>query len=106
MLDDKWSNREKAVARKAFDMALQAELAAIVSDFKTRASATTTSDELWAIEKFLTQKRKEIDQEYDYRYSQLIWVFGRLLREGRITEEQLYGLAEEKLAKIRQVASF
>ena len=43
--------------------------------------------------------------KYDYRYSQLILVFSRLLREGRIREEQLAGLSEEKLSYIRRVLS-
>ena len=48
---------------------------------------------------------REIEQKYDYRYSQLILVFGRLVREGRIAEEQLRGLSEEKLSYIRRFVS-
>jgi hypothetical protein len=106
MIDYKWSNVEKAVCRKAFDTALQAELASTISEFRAMAAVTTTPDAMWTIEEFLTEKRQEIDRKYDYRYSQLIRVFGRLLREGRITEDQLHGLADEKLAQIRQIASF
>lgn len=40
---------------------------------------------------------------YDYRYSQLIFVFVGLLREGRINEEQLHGLSEEKLSYIERI---
>jgi len=38
-----------------------------------------------------------VDEKYDFRYSQLIKVFGRLLRDGRITRAQLDGLAQDKL---------
>jgi hypothetical protein len=40
------------------------------------------SSDLWDLEHYLTQRRKEIDRKYDYRYSQLTHVFGRLLHEG------------------------
>ena len=51
------------------------------------------------MEHYLTERRKEIDRKYDYRYWQL--VFGRLLHEGRLREKELRGLREDKLKSIR-----
>jgi hypothetical protein len=48
----------------------------------------------------------EIDRKYDYRYSQLTHVFGRLLYEKRLREEELRGLREDKLKPIRSFAKF
>ena len=62
--------------------------------------------DLWDLEHHLTQRRKEIDRKYDYRYSQLTHVFGRLLYEGRVGEEDLRGLREDKLKLIRSFAEF
>ena len=64
------------------------------------------SSDLWDLEHYLTQRRKEIDRKYDYRYSQLTQVFGRLLYEKRLREEELRGLGEDKLKPIRSVAKF
>jgi hypothetical protein len=47
-----------------------------------------------------------IDAKYDYRYSQLIVVFGTLLREKWIDDKVLEGLGEEKLQAIRHIAAF
>jgi len=55
------------------------------------------------LEHYLTERRKEIDRKYDYRYSQLTQVFGRLLYERRITED-LRGLGEDKMKPIRSLA--
>ena len=71
----KWSSAEKAIARKAFDRALNQDLDAV------------------------------IDREYDYRYSVLLTVFAGLIRKGRLREEDLQGLAEDKLGHIRQMAT-
>jgi len=105
MPNSKWSKSEKKVARRVFEAALQAELAEVMADFKARAAAAAEPDDMWLIEEYLRDKRRAIDRKYDYRYSQLIWVFGRLLREGRIQEAQLLGFAEEKLAGIRSMAA-
>ena len=48
---------------------------------KQMAKAIQGSADLWDLEHYLTERRKEIDRKYDYRYSQLTQVFGRLLYE-------------------------
>jgi hypothetical protein len=62
--------------------------------------------DVWELEHHLTQRRKEIDRKYTYRYSNLTHVFGKLVREGRISEEELRGLREDKLESIRSYAKF
>jgi hypothetical protein len=105
MYDLKWSESEKKLSRRVFEIALRAELAEIMAELKAKALGVTTPEELWAIQDFLAEKRHEIEQKYDYRYSQLIIVFAKLVREGRIAEEQLHGLSEEKLSCIRHIVS-
>jgi hypothetical protein len=102
---DKWTDREKKIARLAFEVALAEELASTIADFKVRVAAITEPDEMWELEQYLRERRRDMDRKYDYRYSQLILVFGQLLREGRIREEQLVGLSEEKLNDIRRFAA-
>lgn len=105
MFDFKWTESEKKLSRRVFDAALQAELAEIVEAFKTKAAAVETPNQMWALEDLLVQSRRHIDWKYDYRYSQLIGVFATLLREDRISEDQLQGLSEEKRSCIRRAAS-
>lgn len=58
---------------------------------------------MWELHDFLTQQRKATDEKYDYRYSVLIFVFARLIREGWLSEAELAGLGEDKLARIRSL---
>jgi len=101
-----WSRSEKAIARKAFDAALKRELHEVIQETKQMASHIKESSDLWDLEHHLTQRRREIDRKYDYRYSQLTLVFGKLLRESRLGEEELRGLREDKLKSIRFYAKF
>jgi hypothetical protein len=71
MYELKWSHAEKTVARRAFDLAFGKELEALLQEAK------------------------------DYRYSILPLVFAQLLRAGRLTEDDLHGLGQEKLDLIR-----
>ena len=101
-----WSRSEKAIARKAFDAALKRELHELMQEAKEIAGQIKQPSALWDLQEYLTQRRKEIDRKYDYRYSQLTQVFGRLLYENRLREEELRGLGEDKLKSIRSFAKF
>jgi hypothetical protein len=101
-----WSRSEKTVARAAFDAALKRELQEVVQEAKQKANQVNEPADLWDLEHYLTQRRKEIDRKYEYKYSQLTHVFGRLLHEQRLCEEELRGLREDKLKPIRSFAKF
>jgi hypothetical protein len=70
------------------------------------AAAVREPSELWELEDYLTQRRKEINRKYDDRASNLTFAFGTLLPEGRITEETLRGLSVDKLESIRRDVDF
>ena len=101
-----WSRSEKAIARTAFDAALKRELQEVIQEAKQMANQINEPADLWDLEHYLTQRRKEIDRKYEYKYSQLTHVFGRLLYEQRLCEEELRGLREDKLKSIRSFAKF
>jgi hypothetical protein len=68
------------------------------------AGSIEQPSDLWKLERYLTQRRKEIDRRYDYRYSVLLNVFVDLIQKGRLREQDLQGLSEEKLRHIHQMA--
>ena len=62
-------------------------------------------EEIWRIDDFLSERRREFERKYDFRYSVLIGVFGRLLYEGWVTEADLAGLKADKLEFVRTIAA-
>jgi hypothetical protein len=99
---DEWSNSEKKIARRAFEAALDVALAGILAEFKRRAVAVTTSDQMWDMADYLRQQRRQIEDTFDYRYSQLLYVFALLMFNGYLDEAQLAGLSDDKLNEIRR----
>ena len=69
---------EKTIARIAFDAALDRELHEVIQKAKQMAGEIQQSKDLWDLEHYLTQGRKEIDRRYDFRSSRLIQVLERL----------------------------
>ena len=76
-----WSRSEMAIARQAFDAALGRELQEVIQEAKKIASQIQQASDLWDLEYYLTERRKEIDRRYDSRSSRLTDVLGRLLYE-------------------------
>ena len=101
-----WSTKEKAIARTAFDVALGRELQEVIEKTKQMANAIRQSADIWDLEKYLTQRRKEIDRTYEFRESRRRDVLGRLLYENRLGEQDLHGLGADKVKSICSFAKF
>ena len=99
-----WSGPERRIVRKAFDAALRQKLQEVMREAKEMANKIKEPAEVWALERHLTERRKDIDRKYEFRSSRLTQVIGMLLCEGEITEEELRGLSEDKLKAIRSLA--
>ena len=96
-----WSPREKTIARRAFDRALHQELDATIQKAKQMAERIKKPDELWELERLLTQRRKEIDRKYEFKYSAVLLVLAELVRAGSISLDELRGLSDDKLRCVR-----
>jgi len=101
-----WSKKEKQITRQAFNKAYEKETKYLYNRTKEMVSTSKSPEDIWELHDFLTEKRKEVDNKYDYRYSVLIFALGRLISEGWITKDDLKGLGQEKINKIEQVAKF
>ncbi|HTL89686.1 MAG TPA: hypothetical protein VL134_09810 [Leptolyngbya sp.] len=99
-VDVEWSKTEQEVSRSAFDRAYQREVEALIQEVSERASTVTQSSDVWQLHDFLSTKRHDMDGKYDYRYSVLIFVFARLVKEKWLAIDELAGLEADKLAKI------
>lgn len=98
---NEWSSAEKKLAREVFDRAYEREIAALVKDVRMKSSTLEAIDDLWQLHDFLSAKRHEIDGKYDYRYSVLLFVFARLIRDGWLDLYELEQLTTDKLSKIK-----
>lgn len=105
MFDLHWSTSEKKVARRVYDEALNKALVVVMTEFKTKAAAVVIPSDMWAVEAYLQERGREIDEIFDYRYSRLPLVFANLINRGLVDEAELAGLAEDKLMQIQSILS-
>lgn len=89
---------------KSLHLAFDREIDALILEAKKRTARIGKASELWDLERWLGERRTHLDRDYDYRYSVLPFVFARLLRDGRLSEEDLSGLDRQKLDAIPLLA--
>ncbi|MFZ4640675.1 MAG: hypothetical protein ACOYMP_09785 [Nodosilinea sp.] len=104
MSDLSWSNAEKEIAQTAFEKAYGREIAVLIQEVRAQAACLSELDDLWQLHDFLSTKRHDVDGKYDYRYSVLVFVFSRLVKEGWLHLDELAGLEQSKLSKIAALA--
>ncbi len=104
--DETWAPTEKKLARIAFDKAFERQCTAITQEARRILETTTAPSDIFRVQEYLTEQRKIVDGLYDYRYSRLLGVFGRLLSDGWLREGDLHGLQPEKIAQIKHEAIF
>lgn len=103
MNDIKWTKAEKKVAKEAFEMAYQRECQKIINDIKKYK--LEQPEDIWSLSEMLQEQEKEINNIYDYRYSQLIIVFGMLIKRGFLSIDELDGLSDDKIDQIKKIRS-
>jgi hypothetical protein len=104
--DVRWSDVEKKVARRAFDLALQRECTTIAAEVRKLSAQDSNPMVVWGIHDYLSEQRRMVDRKYDYRYSVLINLFGRLVAEKWLSLDDLAGLRDEKIERIERSATF
>ncbi|OPX37962.1 MAG: hypothetical protein B1H12_03500 [Desulfobacteraceae bacterium 4484_190.2] len=106
MNEIRWSKTEKKKAKEAFEKAYERECAELARKIRAKVKELSGPDDIWRLHDFLTERRRELDEKYDYRYSALIFVFARLIKEGWLSLEELDGVGEDKTSKIAALLDF
>jgi hypothetical protein len=102
----KWTAAEKKAARAAFDLALARELAAMRKRIEALLQESPEPEQVWKVLDYLSEKQRDMEWKYDYRYSVLTGVLGRLLGEGLLSEAELGSIGPEKRKIIERHAAY
>jgi hypothetical protein len=106
MRDIQWSKAEKKTARKALDVAYHRECADLIEKIQSKAQKLSVPEDIWNLHDFMTKEIRNIGKTYDYRYSVLLWVFARLIKDEWLNIDELEGLSEDKLSRIKNILDF
>ncbi|NJK39458.1 MAG: hypothetical protein HC835_02240 [Oscillatoriales cyanobacterium RM2_1_1] len=95
-----WSETEQQIAKVAFEKAYERETQTLVQMIRDSADQIAELKDLWKLHDFLSARRHDIDGKYDYDYSELIFTFAQLVKQGWLNLEDLEGLDKTKITKV------
>ncbi len=62
MMEQNWSKKEKAIAKRAFENAYEKECKDLIEKIQKRASVAKGLPDIWRLHEFLSKKIKEIKE--------------------------------------------
>ncbi|MGL5082803.1 MAG: hypothetical protein ACRC8A_15055 [Microcoleaceae cyanobacterium] len=95
-----WSETEQTIAKAAFDKAYERETLTLIQLIRDSAGGISELNDLWRLHDFLSARRHDIDGKYAYDYSELIFTFAQLVKQGWLKLEDLEGLDKDKVTKV------
>ena len=101
-----WSEREQEIARTAFDTAHGRALTSLIIEIQLQAAIVDSADALWQLHDYLSIQRHRIEGRFDFRPQPILFLFASLVKEKLLDLDELEGLGDAKLAKIRAMAQF
>jgi Photoprotection regulator fluorescence recovery protein len=105
LTETEWSAAEHAIAQTAFEVAYKREIEALMETVIHQCGEIAELEQVWKLNDFLNSKRHEIEGKYDYREPALVFVFATLLHDGWLTMNDLVGLDQLKLDKIKSISN-
>lgn len=103
-MSDTWSPREKKAARAIYNLVMDRAEADFLA--RHRAKEINSPGELWEYEGELREERKDFQMIFQYTYPSLDLSFGIAMRRGWITEDEMQGLREERINRIKAISTF
>ncbi|NBD15895.1 MAG: hypothetical protein GVY04_07040 [Cyanobacteria bacterium] len=99
--DKQWSSQEEKIAQEAFNKAYKREIAALIQEVEQQAKQVEVVEDLWHLHDLLSAKRHEIDGKYHYDPSTLLFILAELVQGGWLKLQELEGLEQNKVSKIK-----
>lgn len=101
-----WSEQEQILARQAFEQAYIRAIDRLIETIQERSGALTSAESVWQLHDFLSIERHTIEGRFAFQLDGLLFVFASLVKEDLLMLEELTGLDQEKLAKIKAMSLF
>ena len=101
-----WSEPEQAIAKTAFDMAYTRAIDGLIAAVRSQVEDLNTAETVWELHDFLSIQRHVIEGRFDFRSEGILFVFASLVKEGLLQIDELQGLDQEKLGKVKAMSLF
>ena len=101
-----WTSEEEAVARHAFALGKQRSVVILIETLKDQSAKLDTPESIWSLHDFLSTERYQYEGRMEFDFSNILFSLADMIKQKLIQYDDLNGLNEVKLSKIKAMSMF
>ncbi|MCB4410692.1 hypothetical protein [Synechococcus sp. MU1611] len=101
-----WTSEEEAVARHAFALGKQRSVVTLIETLKDQSAKLDTPESIWSLHDFLSTERYQYEGRMEFDFSNILFTLADMIKQDLIKYDDLNGLNQLKLSKIKAMSMF
>lgn len=101
-----WSQHEIVVARHAFERGNQKSIEVLIISLQQQVNALSSVESIWEFHDFLSTERFDYEGRSEFDEAKILFVLADMVKRNLITTEDLQGLSDKKISKIKAMSMF
>ena len=101
-----WTHQEQAIAKQAFETGKQRSIEALIAILKEQSALLDTPESIWKFHDFLSSERYQYEGRAEFDTANILFTLADMIKQKLISTDDLAGLENTKLSKIKAMAMF
>ena len=101
-----WTTNEETVARQAFELGKQRTIESLIATLKDQSAKLDTPESIWGLHDYLSTERYQYEGLIEFDYSNVLFTLADMIKRNLINYDDLAGLGDLKLGKIKAMSMF
>ena len=101
-----WTPEEQTVARHAFELGKHRSITALIATLQAESSKLESAESVWRLHDFLSTERYQYEGRAEFDEGNVLFVLADMIKQQLIALDNLQGLDQMKLSKIKAMSMF
>ena len=101
-----WTLEEQTVARHAFELGKHLSITALITTLQEQSSKLDSPESVWRLHDYLSTERYQYEGRAEFDEGNVLFVLADMIKQQLIALDNLEGLDQMKLSKIKAMSMF
>ena len=101
-----WTSEEDAVARQAFELGKQRSITTLIENLRDLSTRLDTPESIWQFHDYLSTERYQYEGRMEFDFSNILFTLADMIKQKLIQYDDLNGLNQVKVSKIKAMSMF
>ena len=101
-----WTLEEQTVARHAFELGKNRSITALINTLQEQSSQLDSAESVWKLHDYLSTERYQYEGRSEFEEGNVLFVLADMIKQKLIAMDDLQGLDQKKVSKIKAMSMF